>query len=227
MNRKQKNSTRQARGRKPGPEEPSPRDSAPSARDDLGKLGAAIRRTRANGRPVAIALPRSTKPVPLPDAIARLLADALDAFASGHRVELAVQTAPAKAGARQLATGAPCHYLILDRDPNDEITTQEAAQALRVSRPTIIKAIEEGRLAARKVGKHRRVRIYDFNAYAQKEHAARVAHARESTRFEQEWGLHDSTDPISLTEWKRISGRVGSPQFQAAKRATPQPKKRS
>ena len=227
MNRKQKNSTRQARGRKPGPEEPSPRDSAPSARDDLGKLGAAIRRTRANGRPVAIALPRSTKPVPLPDAIARLLADALDAFARGHRVELAVQTAPAKAGARQLATGAPCHYLILDRDPNDEITTQEAAQALRVSRPTIIKAIEEGRLAARKVGKHRRVRVYDFNAYAQAEHAARVAHARESTKLEQQWGLHDSTDPISPAEWKRISGRVGSPQFQAAQRAAPQPKKRS
>jgi excisionase family DNA binding protein len=224
MTRKQTNCQPSARSRKPGRQKAAPRDSAPS---DFGKLGAAIRRTRETGRPVSIALPRSPKPVPLPDPIATLLADALDAFARGHRVELAVQTAPAKARKPQPATGAACHYLILDRDPNEEITTQEAAQALRVSRPTIIKAIEEGRLAARKVGKHRRVRIYDFNAYAQKEHAARVAHARESTKFEQESGLHDSTDPILLTEWKRISGRVGSPQFQAAKRATPQPKKRS
>ena len=217
MNRKQTNSTRQARGRKPGPEEPSPRDPAPSARDDLGKLGAAIRRTRANGRPVAIALPRSAKPVPLPDAIARLLADALDAFARGHRVELAVQTAPAKAGARQLATGAPCHYLILDRDPNDEITTQEAAQALRVSRPTIIKAIEEGRLAARKVGKHRRVRIYDFNAYAQAEHAARVAHAMDSDRIEQELGLYEIPLPPSRAAWKAL---LAQPQKKQSARAS-------
>jgi excisionase family DNA binding protein len=242
MTRKQTNSQPSARSRKPGRQEAAPRDSAPS---DFGKLGAAIRRTRAIGRPVSIALPRTPRPVPLPDPIVALLADALDAFAldafaldafaldafaRGHRVELAIQTPLGKPGKSRSATettGATCHYLILDRDPNEEITTQEAAAALRVSRPTIIKAIEEGRLAARKVGKHRRVRIYDFNAYVQKEHAARVAHAMESTRFEQEWGLHDSTDPISLAEWKRISGRVGSPQFQSAKRATPQPKKRS
>lgn len=219
MTRKQTNSQPSARSRKPDRQEAAPRDSAPS---DFGKLGAAIRRTRAIGRPVSIALPRTPRPVPLPDPIAALLADALDAFARGHRVELAVQTAPAK-----VSTGAPCHYLILDRDPNDEITTQEAALALRVSRPTIIKAIDEGRLAARKVGKHRRVRVYDFNAFAQKEHAARVAHAMESTRLEQEWGLHDSTDPISLAEWKRISGRVGSPAFQADRRTAPPPRKRS
>jgi excisionase family DNA binding protein len=219
MTRKQTNSQPSARSRRPGRQRAAPRDSTPS---DFGKLGAAIRHTRATGRAVSIALPRSPRPVPLPDPIATLLADALDAFARGHRVELAVQTAPA-----MVSTGAPCHYLILDRDPNDEITTQEAAVALRVSRPTIIKAIEEGRLAARKVGKHRRVRVYDFNAYAQAEHAARVAHARESTKLEQQWGLHDSTDPISPAEWKRISGRVGSPQFQAAQRAAPQPKKRS
>lgn len=224
--RKQTNGTEQARSRKPGRQSPSPRESAPSARDDLGKLGAAIRRTRAAGGPVSIALPRSPKPVPLPDAIATLLADALDALARGHRVELAVQNAPHAVSATVPAV-APCHYLILDRDPNDEITTQEAAQALRVSRPTIIKAIEEGRLAARKVGKHRRVRIYDFNAYAQAQHSAKVAHARESTKLEQKWGLHDSTDPISLAEWKRISGRVGSPKFQAGQRAAPQPRKRS
>ena len=192
------------------------------------ELGDAIRRTRASGQHVGIALPRSKQPSRLPDQIALLVADALDAHARGHRVELAIQ-AP-DPNARRIGGPTPtptCHYLILDRNPDDELTTQQAAQALRVSRPTIIKAIDEGRLLARMVGKHRRVRIYDFNAYAQAEHAARVAHAMESTRLEQEWGLHNSTDPISLAEWKRISGRVGSPQFRSGQRNAPQSKKRS
>jgi excisionase family DNA binding protein len=209
MTRKQTNSQPSARSRRPGRQKAAPRDSTPS---DFGKLGAAIRHTRATGRAVLIALPRSPRPVPLPDPIATLLADALDAFARGHRVELAVQTAPA-----MVSTGAPCHYLILDRDPNDEITTQEAAVALRVSRPTIIKAIEEGRLAARKVGKHRRVRIYDFNAYAQAEHAARVAHAMDSDRIEQELGLYEIPLPPSRAAWKAL---LAQPQKKQSARAS-------
>ena len=190
----------------------------PAAAEPAVRASEPIRRARAAGKSVGITIPRARSPLPLPDAVADLLADALDAHARGHRVELVVHTH---------ADEAPIPYLILDRDPNDELTTQEAAAALRVSRPTIIKAIDEGRLPARRVGKHRRVRIYDFNAYAQAEHAARVAHAMESTRLEQEWGLHNSTDPISLAEWKRISGRVGSPQFRSGQRNAPQSKKRS
>ena len=170
--------------------------------------GDEIRRTRAKGQPVGITLPRSKKPIPLPDPIVTLVADALDALARGQRVELAVQTVHVDAGKSGTIAGAPCHYLILDRDPDEEITTQQAAEALRVSRPTIIKAIDEGRLAARKVGKHRRVRVYDFNAYAQAEHAARVAHGMESTRFEQELGLHEVEPLPTIEEWKTISGRA-------------------
>lgn len=157
-----------------------------------------IRRARAAGKSVGITIPRARSPLPLPDAVADLLADALDAHARGHRVELVVHAH---------ADEAPIPYLILDRDPNDELTTQEAAAALRVSRPTIIKAIDEGRLPARKVGKHRRVRIYDFNAYAQADHSARVAHAMESTRLEQEWGLHEVEPLPKIDEWKRLIGR--------------------
>ena len=172
--------------------------------------GDAIRRARSAGKVVGINLPRAPKPLPLPDELAGLLADALDAHARGHRVELVVHTAPGE---------APCHYLILDRDPNDELTTQQAAAALRVSRPTIIKAIEEGRLAARMIGKHRRVRIYDFNAYAQSEHAARVAHAVESTRLEQEWGLHEISPPPSIAEWKALGGRKRSSKQRSSGRS--------
>lgn len=180
-------------------------------------LGDEIRRARSKGKSVAIALPGSRKTVPLPDPIAALVADALDAHARGQRVELAVQTVHVDAGPTGTIAGAPCHYLILDRDPNEEITTQQAAAALRVSRPTIIKAIDEGRLAARKVGKHRRVRIYDFNAYAQAAHAARVAHGMESDRIEQELGLYEIPLPSSRAAWKAI---LASPDGKRGARQT-------
>jgi excisionase family DNA binding protein len=48
-----------------------------------------------------------------------------------------------------------------------ELTTQEAASFLNVSRPFVIKEIEEGRLNHRKVGCHRRIAFEDLLAYQQ------------------------------------------------------------
>lgn len=196
------------------------RELKPSLKREL-KPGDAIRRARSAGKSVGIAVSRAARPMLLPDELAALLADALDAHANGHRVELVVHAktkAEAKAEAKAGAGGAHSHYLILDRDPNEELTTQQAAEALKVSRPTIIQAIEDGRLAARKVGKHRRVRVYDFNAFARAEHATRVAHARESDRMEQELGLYDIPLPESITEWKRTAGRIKSVAKASARR---------
>lgn len=47
-----------------------------------------------------------------------------------------------------------------------EFSTVEAANFLNVSRPFVIKEIEEGRLPHRKVGTHRRVAFEDLMAYA-------------------------------------------------------------
>ena len=47
-----------------------------------------------------------------------------------------------------------------------EFSTVEAANFLNVSRPFVIKEIEEGRLPHRKVGTHRRVAFEDLLAYA-------------------------------------------------------------
>jgi excisionase family DNA binding protein len=49
-----------------------------------------------------------------------------------------------------------------------EFTTVEAAHFLNVSRPFVIKEIEQGRLPHRMVGTHRRIAITDLMAYAQK-----------------------------------------------------------
>ena len=167
----------------------------PAAAAPAVRASEPIRRARAAGKSVGITIPRARSPLPLPDAVADLLADALDAHARGHRVELVVHTH---------ADEAPIPYLILDRDPNDELTTQEAAAALRVSRPTIIKAIDEGRLPARKVGKHRRVRIYDFNAYAQADHAERIARLTQLTSEGQRLGEYDMLTPPSSAAWRRL-----------------------
>jgi excisionase family DNA binding protein len=49
---------------------------------------------------------------------------------------------------------------------NQELSTVEAAHFLNVSRPFVIKEIEEGRLPHRKVGAHRRVTFEDLQSYA-------------------------------------------------------------
>ena len=51
---------------------------------------------------------------------------------------------------------------------NQELSTVEAAHLLNVSRPFVVKEIEEGRLPHRKVGTHRRVAFEDLQEYAKK-----------------------------------------------------------
>lgn len=48
---------------------------------------------------------------------------------------------------------------------DSEISTQQAAEMLNVSRPHIVKLLETGKIPYHKVGKHRRIRLEDFLAY--------------------------------------------------------------
>ncbi len=51
---------------------------------------------------------------------------------------------------------------------NAELTSVQAAELLNVSRPFLIKLLEDQVLPHRKVGKHRRVRVEDVMAYKAK-----------------------------------------------------------
>lgn len=77
--------------------------------------------------------------VELPTSALRLLVDILAELADGNAVKV-----------------VPIHA---------ELTTQEAADMLNVSRPHLVKLLESGSLPFHKTGKHRRIRFADLMSF--------------------------------------------------------------
>jgi excisionase family DNA binding protein len=72
-----------------------------------------------------------------------------------------------------------------------ELTTQQAADLLNVSRQYLVRLLDEGKLAHTKTGKHRRLRIEDVLAYQQTRDRERRATLDELTALSQEFGGYD------------------------------------
>ncbi|QHE78956.1 helix-turn-helix domain-containing protein (plasmid) [Hydrogenophaga sp. PBL-H3] len=70
-----------------------------------------------------------------------------------------------------------------------EMTTVEAANLLNVSRPFVIRAIEEGRLAHRMVGTHRRIPFDGLMAFRAQMREKQIAALQRLSENAQELGL--------------------------------------
>jgi excisionase family DNA binding protein len=98
--------------------------------------------------------------VELPTSALRLLVDILAEWADGNAVKV-----------------VPIHA---------ELTTQEAADLLNVSRPHLVKLLEDGELAFHRAGKHRRVRFADLMRFKETRDQASEQAMAELARQAQE-----------------------------------------
>lgn len=71
-----------------------------------------------------------------------------------------------------------------------ELTTQQAADLLNVSRPYLIGLLDAEKIAYRKVGKHRRVRVDSLMEYKRQDDHERRDVADELSKLNQDMGLY-------------------------------------
>ncbi|HJT77419.1 MAG TPA: helix-turn-helix domain-containing protein [Gemmataceae bacterium] len=118
-------------------------------------------------------------------ATERAAATDLEIYINGARVEVSPE----------LEAAVHRVYKGLSRELPKEMTTTQAAEFLDVSRPFVIKLIENGELPCRMVGTHRRVPTSALVEYREKMFHRASQAADEMARTSQELGLYDLGEP--------------------------------
>ena len=101
--------------------------------------------------------------VELPTSALRLLVDILSELSNGNAVRV-----------------VPVHA---------ELTTQEAADMLNISRPSLIQLLDGGKIDYRRVGTHRRVRFEALMKFKRQADADRKAALAELAAYDRELGI--------------------------------------
>lgn len=92
----------------------------------------------------------------------------------------------------QVAVHHLAHGQAITLVPTDqEMTTQQAADLLNLSRPYLIKMLERGDIPYTKTGTHRRVRLSDVMSYKNRRDAIRGEALTQLTQLSQDMGLYD------------------------------------
>lgn len=115
---------------------------------------------------------------PIPDGLHDILVKALEALANGYAVTI-----------------APKHTTL---------TTQQAADMLGVSRPTLTKLLEEGKIPYERPNSHRRIKLADLLEYREQRRQERQQILHRLTEESLDMGLYDlSADDLEEGESNR------------------------
>jgi excisionase family DNA binding protein len=120
--------------------------------------------------------------VPLPQEVYQVLVEVVEAMREGKVITLVPRT--------------------------QRLTTQEAADFLGISRPTLVKLLQDGKIPFDQPGRHRRVLFTDLLAYQERLREHRRAALDRMTEDASEAGLYDTASEDYADALKRARERA-------------------
>ena len=140
-----------------------PNDDAELARLALVSVRRVLAEHHGEAGPVSLIVEGENAPVVVPRQAVDLLVKVLANMAAGQGVSI-----------------VPSHA---------ELTTQQAADILNVSRPFLVKLLDGGKIEYKRVGTHRRIRADSLIQYKREDDARSRAEASELIQLGQEMGF--------------------------------------
>jgi excisionase family DNA binding protein len=119
---------------------------------------------------------------PLPEEVYRILVQVVEALREGKVITIVPRT--------------------------QRLTTQEAADFLGISRPTLVKLLEQGKIPYDQPGRHRRILFSDLLAYLERRGEERRAALDRMTEEASEAGLYDGRPEDYTAALKRARRRA-------------------
>lgn len=144
---------------------------------DTAQLAAAEELLRSGA---AVTLTAAGRSVDLPAELRTLLADVVKTMRRGQAVTLA--------------------------PVSQQLTTQQSADLLGISRPTLIKLLTQGKIPFETPGRHRRIRLSDVLAFQELRRSEQREILKELAQESQELGLYDAEPQVfeaALAEGRR------------------------